>query len=177
MRKYILILSTIIFTVSLAGLAYAGHDHMVIPYETEALGSQTTMPLPAGGDLRHHITGHVPYKTWELWPGKGKLYTGTKPHGALLTTYVNDIALKSLDKKKGFSNNSIIVKENYTPEKKLAAVTVMYKIKGYDPAGGDWFWAKYDPNFEILAEGKVKGCIACHGTAKDNDYVFTGKVK
>ncbi len=178
MRKYVLILSIIIFVASIAGFTFAGHDHMVIPYETQALGSKAVMPIPAGGDLRHHITSEdPPYKTWELWPGKGKMYAGTEPHGVLLTTYVNDIALKSLGKKKGFRNNSIIVKENYTPEKKLAAVTVMYKVKGYNPAVGDWFWVKYDPNFEILAEGKVKGCIACHGSAKSNDYVFTGKVK
>jgi hypothetical protein len=178
MKTYVLFLSIIIFVVSLASFTSAGHDHMVIPYETQALGSKVIMPIPSGGDLRHHITSDdPPYKTWELWPGKGKMYTGTKPHGALLTTYLNDIAFKSLNKKKGFRNNSIILKENYTPEKKLAAVTVMYKVKGYDSAKGDWFWVKYDPNFEILAEGKVKGCVACHGTAKDNDYVFTGKVK
>lgn len=27
-----------------------------------------------------------------------------------------------------------VVKENYTPEKKLAAVTVIYKAKGYKPS-------------------------------------------
>jgi len=177
MRTYVLILSIMIFVVSLAGFTYAGHEHMVIPFEAQALGTKTTMPFPTGGDLRHHITGHMPYKTWELWPGKGKMYAGTEPHGVLLTTYVNDIAIKSLSKKNGLKNNSIIVKENYTPEKKLAAVTVMYKVKGYNAAVGDWFWVKYDPNFDILAEGKVKGCIACHGSAKGNDYVFTGKVK
>ena len=52
----------------------------------------------------------------------------------------------------------------------------MYKVKGYNPAGGDWFWAKYDPEFNILAEGMVKGCLNCHGSAKANDYVFAGKV-
>jgi hypothetical protein len=69
-----------------------------------------------------------------------------------------------------------MLKENYTPEKKLAAVTVMYKVKGYNPDGGDWFWVKYDPNYDILAEGKVEGCLNCHGSAKANDYVFAGKV-
>lgn len=178
MKKYTLIISIVILSAGFLSLALAGHEHMVMPYEKQALGSKITMPMPFGGDLRHHITSDdPPYKTWELWPGKGEMYAGTEPHGVLLTTYLNDIAFESLSKKNGFRNNSIIVKENYTPEKKLAAVTVMYKVKGYDSANGDWFWAKYDPNFEILAEGKVQGCIGCHSNARDNDYVFTGKVK
>ena len=78
---------------------------------------------------------------------------------------------------KGMANNSIIVKENYSPDKKLVAVTVMYKVKGYNAEAGDWFWVKYGPDFGTLAEGKVKGCLACHGAAASNDYVFTGTVK
>lgn len=31
-------------------------------------------------------------ETWRLWPGTEPLYTGTEPHGMLLTTYVNDLA-------------------------------------------------------------------------------------
>ncbi len=33
--------------------------------------------------------------TWTLWPGKGELYTGREPHGMLLTTYLNDVALEA----------------------------------------------------------------------------------
>lgn len=177
MKKYVLLLGLIFLVLLTTVLAFAGHEHMVIPFEKEALGSRTMMPMPSGGDLRHHIIGQEPYKkNFELWPGKGEKYQGREPHGALLTTYVNDIALKSIKKQKGMANNSIIVKENYTQEGNLAAVTVMYKVKGYNPAGGDWFWAKYDPEFNILAEGMVKGCLDCHGSAQTNDYIFTGKV-
>lgn len=75
------------------------------------------------------------------------------------------------------NNNSLIVKENYAPNKKLVAISVMYKVKGYNPEGGDWYWAQYDADFNVLSEGKVKGCLDCHSTAKDNDYIFTGDVK
>ncbi|MCK5511788.1 MAG: cytochrome P460 family protein, partial [Thermodesulfovibrionia bacterium] len=77
---------------------------------------------------------------------------------------------------KGMANNSIIVKENYAPNKKLIAITVMYKVRGYNPKMGDWFWVKYDANFDILAEGKIKDCLNCHSTVKNNDYIFGGKV-
>ena len=29
------------------------------------------------------------------------------------------------------------------------AVTVMYRTKGYNPEGGDWYWAKYNPDGTI----------------------------
>ena len=177
MKKNAAFLAVFFSVLLITVIAFAGHDHMVIPYEKQAFGSRTMMPIPSGGDLRQHIIGQEPYKKkFELWPGKGEMYQGKEPHGSLLTTYVNSIALKSIKKQKGMANNSIIVKENYTQDKKLAAVTVMYKVKGYNPAGGDWFWAKYDPEFNILAEGMVKGCLNCHGSAKTNDYVFTGKL-
>jgi len=69
------------------------------------------------------------------------------------------------------------IKENYSSDKKLKALSVMYKIKGYNPDGGDWFWAKYSPDGKVEASGKVKGCIDCHSKAKNNDFIFTGAVK
>jgi hypothetical protein len=178
MKKYIAYL--LVFMIfSGSALAYAiGHQgrSREIPYE-KTFGHYEQMPIAEGGDLRHYVTAHNPYKTgFKLWPGKGELYPGTEPHGALLTVYVNDIAYNSITGKKALANNSIVLKENYTPAKQLAAITIMYKVKGYNPEGGNWFWVKYDPDFNILKEGKVKGCLGCHGNAKDNDYIFTGKV-
>ena len=111
-------------------------------------------------------------KNWKMWPGKKALYPGKEPHGALLTTYVNKTAYMAIEKKTGMlPDGAIIVKENYTPDKKLAALTVMYKVKGYNPAAGDWFWVKYLPDGKIAVEGKVQACIDCHGMAKANDYI------
>jgi len=113
-----------------------------------------------------------------MWPGKTALYPGTLPHGALLTTYVNDVAYKAIRAKKGkLPNGSIVVKENYMPDKSLAALTVMYKVKGYNSEANDWFWAKYMPDGKIEAEGKVDMCIGCHGMKKWNDYVLTAPLK
>lgn len=176
MRKYSTLIA-ILFVISIAAIAYAGHDHMVIPYEKQGFGLATSMPIPSGGDLRQHIIGQEPYKKWKKWPGKGEMFKGAEPHGSLLTVFVNEKALTSIKRMKGMTNNSIIVKENYAPNKDLVAITVMYKVKGYNPEAGDWFWAKYGADWEVIAEGKVKGCLACHTSAKGNDYIFTGKVK
>jgi len=154
------------------GTAYAIH---------ESTPAESFFPLPGAeaGALYRYITREDPYTAhdgdWSLWPGKGRLYKGRAPHGAFLTTYVNELARYSMALGKAMVNGSIIVKENYSPAKKLSAVTVMYKIKGYNPDGGNWFWAKYDPSGNVLKAGKVGGCIACHGGGKDNDYILTGK--
>lgn len=116
-------------------------------------------------------------KNWKMWPGKDKFYEGTEPHGALLTTYVNDIAYGAITgNKKTLPDKSMIIKENYKPNKEMAAITVMYKVKGYNPQAGDWFWAKYAPGGKIAASGKVQSCMGCHGSKKANDYIMTASL-
>ena len=135
-------------------------------------------PAADGAAVWKYISEDRPYTKWSLWPGKGKLYEGREPHGMLLTTYVSKDAKKVIKGKSGeFDNGAFIVKENYKPDKTLAAVTVMYKVKGYNPEVGDWFWAKYGADGSIAKEGKVGGCIKCHSEVAANDYVYTGVIK
>lgn len=137
-----------------------------------------SLPKPDGAAVYEYIIKTSPYQQWALFPGKGKLYEGKHPHGALLTTYVNDVALKGIQGKSGtLADGAIIVKENYMPDRKLDAVTVMYRSKGFDPEAGDWFWAKYSPAGKIEAAGKVPMCSGCHTAAIGNDWLFTGPVK
>ncbi len=115
---------------------------------------------------------------WRLWPGKGQLYTGRDPHGALLTTYANAAAHSAVTNKSGsMPAGAIIVKENFMPDSSLAAVTVMYKVSGYDPTNANWFWSKHGPDGAVEAAGRVQGCIACHGAQRGNDFVFTSSLK
>jgi len=129
------------------------------------------------------------YRTnWHYWPGKGAMYKGTKPHGAFLTTYVNDVAYDAIVHKRGsLPYGSIVVKENYMPNKKLGAITVMKKVPGFNPSAGDWFWVKFAPDgkpmtmekggMKMTLAGKVPGCIACHGARSSNDYIYTSPLK
>lgn len=143
-----------------------------------ALAGRMSPPATDGKAVYDYITKTDPYQQWALFPGKEKLYKGAHPHGAFLTTYVSEGALEAIQNKAGsYPDNSFIIKENYSPEKKLAAITVMYRVKGYNADGGDWFWAKYAADGNIQKEGKVGGCINCHTSAIMNDWVFTGSVK
>jgi hypothetical protein len=134
--------------------------------------------------------------------GKGakddKPYKGQAPHGAVLETIHSEVTVGSyffglLGGQKG----KVVVKRNYGGEgvsidavikdrkKFLKAVTVMFKREaGYDKDNSDWFWVKYkadgslhtNPKGMMLAgrvmKGADKGCIACHSTVKDKDYLF-----
>lgn len=175
MKKYAVALFFLLFLAGIPFFIYAAHEHheeVVIPFESVL----QHMPWPAAGDVRYHITIHKPYKQWQLWPGKGEMYKGTEPHGALLTTYVDKTAYDSIKKMKGMADLSIIVNENYASNKQLMSINVMYKVKGYNPEAGDWFWAKYDNKFNIIAEGKISECLSCHSNVKNNDYIYTDKV-
>ena len=44
---------------------------------------------------------------------------------------------------------AIIVKENYMPDGTLAAVTTMFKVRGYKPDVNDWFFTKHLPSGEL----------------------------
>lgn len=143
-----------------------------------ALAAGDSLPNADGKAVYDYITKTDSYQQWALFPGKGKLYVGKHPHGAFLTTFVNGAALKGIEGKVGaLADGSIIVKENYMPDKTLGALTVMYRVNGYDPNAGDWFWAKYKADGAIEKEGKVAGCIGCHTAAIQNDWLFTGPVK
>ena len=116
-------------------------------------------------------------------------YTGQHPHGAILDTVEGPVRV--LD-----NTGVAIVKRNYggdgvskarvydDPANYLAAITVMYKRKGYDSDNQDWFWAKYKPDGSLdtnpkgiplagrVAKGMPAGCIACHTGAPGGDLVF-----
>jgi hypothetical protein len=140
--------------------------------------SEVSLPQTDGKAVLDYITEQNDYHRWSMFPGKIAMYPGQHPHGAFLTTYVSDIALEALENRAGqLPDGSMLVKENYSPEKELAAVTVMYRKAGYNPAAGDWFWLKYAPSGKIIAEGQIEGCINCHKAVADNDWIHTGPVK
>lgn len=117
-----------------------------------------------------YISKDSPYTEWGTWPQeefKGFLPSGA-PHTKVVRIFVNDVALEVAAKFPGeMPANSILVKENYKGETvanpgALDSITIMYKVPGYNPEGGDWFWAKYKPDGTADAAGKLAGCIGCH---------------
>ncbi|MCH7728414.1 MAG: hypothetical protein IH991_18340, partial [Planctomycetes bacterium] len=84
------------------------------------------------------------YKNWAPAPEQtADFYPGESPHGAFLKMYLNRTAVAD---PKNLPHGSLIVKENFDKDKKLMAVTVMVRSKGFDPEHNDWVWVKYMPN-------------------------------
>ena len=137
-----------------------------------------------GAAIWAHLQQSDYRSTWTLWPGKGELYTGQEPHGMLLTTYLNDLALQALNS--GASRmppGAIIVKENYMPDRTLVAITTMFKVGGYNPDVNDWFFTKHLASGELdqtpggmALEGRLPGCTNCHRAMQTNDYLFSSRL-
>ena len=66
------------------------------------------------------------------------------------------------------------MKENLSEHTTGAADTlsIVWKVSGFDPEHNDWFWGEITPGGEVRAEGRVEGCMNCHGGARANDFVF-----
>lgn len=142
--------------------------------------TEISMPEPTASAVWEHLQSSD-YANWALWPGKGEQYQGAEPHGALLTTHVNELALDALTNgAERMPLGAIIVKENFMADGTHAATTVMYKAAGFDPEHNDWWWLKRDADGTIAAEGGAEGmaqmCIGCHGGRADNDYIFTSEL-
>lgn len=137
--------------------------------------AESQMPKADPDALWAYITKDNPYNKWEFWPDHKGMQPGRAPHGPLHKVFVNDAAINSSQPPVQYG--SIAVKENYGKDKKLKAVTVMYKIKGYNPDDGDWFWAKYSPDGKADKFGKPAGCVGCHGTRAANDFILVHEFK
>lgn len=121
------------------------------------------------------------YENWAPAPNsKGDFYVGSSPHGAFLKMYLNRVAVGNPAE---LPAGSIIVKENYHVDRStIKAITVMYRSKAYNPANGDWYWVKFNPDGTVDSTsvesgskpiaGKVTSCIECHSDAEGDDYIF-----
>lgn len=121
------------------------------------------------------------YRYWAPVPGESEeAYRGEGPHGEYLKMYLNRRAAGNPDQ---LPYGSMIIKENYAFDGiSLEAITLMYRVEGYNPKAADWYWVKFNsngsvsqkstPNGSIPVAGKVSACIDCHDRAEDEDFVF-----
>ena len=149
--------------------------------------ADSKMPPAEPAALWTYITETDSYQQWKPYPAKGKegLYAALErgrtpamnPHGAYMKFFSNEIALRGAQQDGGqpMPEGTILVMENYDKDKKtLLSVTVMYKIKEFDPEHGDWFWGIYAPDGKAGDSGKVKSCTDCHVLKKSHDWIFAG---
>lgn len=140
------------------------------------MAGETDLPAADGQAVYDYIIKTNPFQKWPLYPRRGELYAADS-HSSFLTTYVSPNTLEAIQSKGPFPDNSFIVTQMYkggrnNVNKTLNGVLVMYRVSGYNPEAGNWFWAKYGQGGKIQLEGKVALCIDCHVKAKEKDWVF-----
>ena len=135
----------------------------------------STDPTPTGAELFAMITQANPYQQWAQFPDHQGALPSAPPHGPTSKVFINDKVASTLTSFTGrLPDGSIIVKENVGTDPQIteAALTVMWKVTGFNPEDNDWFWANMSMEGEVMAEGKVSGCINCHGAVRLNDFIF-----
>ena len=133
------------------------------------------LPGADAAALWKYISQASPYQQWGQWPDYRGMHPGRSPHGDFVQIWVNPPALEASGPP--LAAGSLIVKEGYGQDKTLTSITVMYKVPGYNPQGGDWFWAKYSPQGQPGPAGRPQGCVNCHASAAANDHVMARPLK
>ncbi len=127
----------------------------------------------SGNAIWNRITVESSFKNYSEWPKDSGLQPGQSPHGVWHRVFANNSLFDALPVADSTApEGSLIVKENFDSSKKLGSITVMAKVKGYDPESGDWYWAMFDPEGKVLKEGSPGGCISCHAGMRSNDFVI-----
>jgi hypothetical protein len=149
------------------------------------------MPAANGAEVLEYFMKTSPYTSWNLLPVAKypntirTEYIRSGSHrffnGKIAKTYYNDIGTKALNAGEATMpvGTMIVVPRwnpapdgSIAPEDKPDDIVVMYRVKGYDAANGDWFYMAYAGD-KITAEGKVEKCQTCHLAVKDKDFRFT----
>lgn len=179
MRKSLILSMVLLVSVLLVvSCGKKNKDVSEMAVEEAPATEAAAMPGADAGELWTYITETNSYQEWSYWPDYEGFQPGKSPHGKILQVFLSESGVKNIadEMKSSMDNGVIVVKENYMPDTLLAAITVMYKVEGFNPEVGDWFWAKYDVDGTVAASGTPAGCIGCHGGKASNDYLFTGSV-
>jgi hypothetical protein len=129
-------------------------------------------------------------------------FGGARPHGIILELAYRNLTVGNhtgfLVVKKNYNGTDVSVANvEKNRAKYLSSITVMYRReKGYDEDNQNWFWVKYRPDGSLfkkdmkgksvalagrILKGKTRdengGCIYCHSSARDGDYVFYPDIK
>ncbi|MBN1678856.1 MAG: hypothetical protein JW966_01100 [Anaerolineae bacterium] len=165
-----------------------GHVDRMLRYafgDEPAVTSGLPLPVAEASTVLDYVLNVDPYTTWATWPENetnGFLAGVGEAHGETVRITVHERAQRAAarDSFDGeFPNGSLIVMENYAgivdEPGDLVALAIMYKVDGFDPAGGDWLWITTDIDegeHTIGAAGALEGCLRCHGRGDNVDFLL-----
>lgn len=113
------------------------------------------------------------YETWGRFDNQSATPVLSDDHSGNYVVSFYDEALLGWALAGEAPDRGVSVKEVYSApdDTSPVALTVMKKVAGYDPEGGDWFWATYSMDGAVQSAGAVSSCSGCHSAAA-TDFVF-----
>lgn len=138
--------------------------------ERSAEASPFAAEEPAGDAIFAWLEGERYRETWELLPGTAPFHPGANPHGMLLTTYANPVALEALERTApSMPAGAALAVEDYLADSTLATISVMLRVAVPEPDSMEWRFARFAPTGEIEV-GQTDACRSCH--VVEPDLVF-----
>jgi hypothetical protein len=126
-------------------------------------------------ELWDAVDGYDSWSQVSPWDGIQKSDDGT--HGDYVQIWFN--ATAAADWGGTIGDGGISVKKGYDDAEGTSpkgTITVMYKVDGYDPDNGDWFFANYGDDGSVNTSGAAAAgsCAGCHASAASpGDYLRT----
>lgn len=153
---------------------------LALAWHLSALACPALAEPPAEAEALWTFINQPPgFQSWGTWSALRELrrsHCGAA-YGYFSRVFANDIALKA--KGASLPPGSIIVREGQNmgsntmaPNGQIKAYTVMYKVRGFNPKGNDWFWATYTGLGQARDSGVLTECIKCHQSAWQSDYLL-----
>lgn len=127
--------------------------------------------------LSEQVFGNPPWDKWGQIPGFEGVIEAGFPHGPEARVFINDVFAAAIAAgAPEVPDGAIIVKENDDSGADFFGLAdtldVMFKVDGYSPTNGDWFWANLGKDGAVNDSGRIIVCIVCHGDYRENDFMF-----
>ena len=127
---------------------------------------ETTMVDPYSQELWEEIEG---FQDWGQYAGWEGVVQSDAVHGDYVSIWINEAALSALTTGETIPDGGILVKESFIDSEgeTLKDITVMKKVDGYNPEGGNWYWGQYLGDGTVEEAGSPAMCTGCHSSGAD----------
>jgi hypothetical protein len=132
-------------------------------------------------DLQTYV---LEYPNW--FPTDAGMRVSEGHQKMLVETFVNRKGMPTYGSLSKARQGAVVAQHAWRSSQKLARGPMWFMIKmppGYDAAFGDWFYAEYSPDGELLRWGNSRkddisrDCIACHARAEASDFLFGARLQ
>lgn len=100
------------------------------------------------------------YQDWAPMPGFETRQPSRSPHGNAVDIFINGALADALAASPPWPDGSIVVKDGHDGDRQIGRA-IMRK------SGGEWFFANFTVDDDLIAAGPDAGCRTCHDDGVD----------